>query len=147
VIDTFELFHVDQPPPPPREKLSPDRRRTERQAEVIAERRHPLSLTPGAPDGLGLHPDASTDRDGPGPRCGNCRFRDVLRYHNRTYAKCTFVPGSMSADAYARNGPPRVSHGAGSDVRAWWPACLDFELGDRFVDWPDAARCAPEAAS
>jgi len=62
-------------------------------------------------------------------------------------AKCTFVPGSMSADAYARHGPPRVSHGAGSDVRAWWPACLDFELGDRFVDWPDAARCAPEAAS
>jgi hypothetical protein len=51
----------------------------------------------------------------------------------RTYAKCVID----EAKQY-----PRVSHGAGTDVRAWWPACKDHEWGDPLSD--DAARWVPD---
>ncbi|AKJ72240.1 hypothetical protein TPA4_75 [Tsukamurella phage TPA4] len=68
---------------------------------------------------LPLHPDAprSTDRTAPGPRCGTCRFRVPQRYHDKTYPKCQ------------AGGPPymRNTMSEASDVRAWWPACHDYE--------------------
>lgn len=107
--------------------LSADRRRTLRQAEAIADGRHPLT---GGP----LHSLASRARDADAPKsdpftCGSCYFRERLDYHNRTYAKCLAGDGA------------RVSHGAASDVRAWWPACPDYSPGDSIS--PDAARTIP----
>lgn len=116
----------------PVEKLSADRRRTQRQGEALAARWHPLGLALGR--SLLLHPDApaADDREAPGPRCGTCWYREVFSYHRRSYAKCTADDGD------------RVSHGAGTDVRAWWPACRDYSPGEPGLS-PDAARFVPEA--
>lgn len=134
------LFDIDPaqiPPEPP--KLSPDARRTQWQAEILAAGYHPLS-------GGKLHPEAAPadDRTAPGRRCGNCRFREVLGYHQRSYAKCVH-PGDLGADEIDLLGPPRVTHGAASDCRSWWPGCTDHTYGDRVSD--DAARHVPEAAA
>ena len=37
-----------------------------------------------------------------------------------------------------------LSHGVGTDCRAWWPACSRFEPGDQLSD--DAARWTPQHA-
>jgi hypothetical protein len=120
-------------------------RRTRRQAAMLANRRHPLSSPLGY--SLFLHAEAAPadDRDAPGRRCGNCRFRQILGHHDSRYPKCV-APGLMSADAYERLGPPRVSHGEATDVRAWWPGCKDHEWGDPALS-PDSARSVPEAGS
>lgn len=125
--------------PEVREPLSVDRRRTLRQAEAIAAGRHPLT---GGP----LHSLASTARDAASPKddpftCGSCRWRKVVGYHDYRYPKCLF-PGSMSAEQYETQVPPRVSHSASSDVRAWWPACRDYSPGEPKLS-PDAARHIP----
>lgn len=114
-------------PPSADPSLSADRRRTLRQAEAIADGRHPLT---GGP----LHSLASRHRDAAAPKsdpftCGSCYFRASLAYHNRAYPKCLANDGA------------RISHGAGSDVRAWWPACPDYTPGDSIS--PDAARSIP----
>lgn len=115
------LFDVEPtPPPPPAEKLSAERRRTIRQAEALARGRHPLGLALGCT--IRLHDEAAPadDRTAPGRRCGNCKFRELFGYHTRSYAKC--------AVGYTeRRGYPRITHGAGTDVRAWWPACRDHQ--------------------
>lgn len=133
------LFDVDpaQVVPAPA-KLSPDARRLARQAEVLAAGYHPVTM-------LKLHEQAAPpgDRQAPGRRCGTCRFREVLAYHRKTYPKC-LNPGAMGADEVEILGPPYVSHGAGTDVRKWWPACLDHSYGDRALS-DDAARWVPEA--
>jgi len=64
--------------------------------------------------------------------CGNCRFREVFGRAKRGYPKCT----------YGGDTPPRATHSAASDVRAWWPACTDHEWGDNTVS-ADAARWVP----
>jgi len=111
----------DLPDPAPAEPgLSADRRRTIRQRADITAGRHPLT-----------HGRLSTDPDA---RCGNCRFREVLKWHDRAYPKCT-RPNSQDDYLY-------VTHGAASDVRAWWPGCTDHEYGDRRLS-PDAARSGP----
>lgn len=107
--------------------LSADRRRTLRQAERIADGVHPLT---GGP----LHELASRHRDAEAPKddpftCGSCYFRESLRYHLKTYAKCVQGDGK------------RVSHGASTDVRAWWPACPNYSPSDRLSG--DAARYIP----
>lgn len=53
--------------------------------------------------------------DAPGPRCGTCAHREIQSYHNKTYPKCVFGEGI------------RVTGCESSDVRAWWPACRDYE--------------------
>lgn len=118
----------------PDTKLSADRLRTIRQATALADGRHPLGLALGRT--LRLHSDAPPvdDRHAPGPRCGSCWHRQVLGHHNRSYGKCMADDGG------------RVSHGAGTDVRAWWPACRDYSPGDTSVS-PDAARFIPEAVT
>jgi hypothetical protein len=59
--------------------------------------------------------------------CGDCAHRVVIGYHNRSWPKCDLA---------------EITHGAGSDCRAWWPACDRFEPGDRIS--PDAARWTPK---
>lgn len=85
--------------------------RGQRRRELVERRirvgTHPLGY-------ISLHPDAPRTRDGKGPRCGTCRFREIERYHNRTYPKCQFGDGI------------RVSNCESSDIRAWWPACRDY---------------------
>lgn len=142
--EDIPLFGGYEPPPAPEPEppLSADRRRTLRQAQQIAAGLHPLT-------GQRLHLLASRHRDATAPKsdpftCGSCYFREVWRYHGRSYAKCVFS-GSRGADEVEKFGYPRVSHGAATDVRAWWPACPDYSPGDSLS--PDAARSIPGAAS
>lgn len=102
----------------PGETLSADRRRTLRQARDLTAGRHPLT-------GGRLHPDAAPadDRRAEGARCGTCRFRAVIGYHNRSYGKCLWP----NPDAAKLHDLPRVTHGAATDCRGWWPACTDWQ--------------------
>jgi hypothetical protein len=110
------LFDGYEPAAEPAEKLSPDRRRTARQRARVAAGIHPLT-------GRKARPDLGT--------CGDCSRRVLVHWHNRTYPKCA------EGD---------VTHGAGTDVRAWWPACERHVLADPkpLLDSPDAARWVPE---
>lgn len=111
----FDLPDVKHAPPP-EDDLSPNQKRTRRQYAALLAGQHPLSLVLTRP--LRLHDDAAPadDRRAEGLRCGDCRFR-VLRNHGvRSYPKCT-IGG-------------RESYGGGTDCRAWWPACRDFEAAD-----------------
>lgn len=69
---------------------------------------HPLGY-------VSLHPHAARERDGEGLRCGTCQFRELQEHHNRTYPKCLYGNGK------------RVSGCESSDIRAWWPACRDYQ--------------------
>lgn len=126
--EDIPLFGGYEPPQePPTEPLSADRRRTQRQAGLIAIGIHPLTKQQ-------IHPLASRHRDADSPKsdpftCGSCYFRQVLDYHNRAYPKC------VKAQHF-------VTHGASTDVRAWWPACRDYSPGDSALS-PDAARSIP----
>ncbi len=122
----------------PQEKLSADRRRTLRQSESLAAGRHPLT-------GGRLHPQAAPadDRQAEGRRCGNCRFRSLIHTNgNRQWPKCLF--GAEHPTDTVRGRRPRVTSGAGSDVRRWWPGCADHVYGDPGLS-SDAARWVPEA--
>jgi hypothetical protein len=135
------LFDIDPaqiPPEPP--KLTADQRRVQRQAETLAAGYHPVTK-------LKLHEEAAPagDRKAEGRRCGNCRFRMVLGYRNKSFAKC-LNPGGMGADEIDVIGPPYVTHGAATDVRRWWPACDEHSYGDRALS-DDAARYVPQAVS
>lgn len=120
-----DLAPVAVPEVEPVEKLSADRRRTLRQRADIERGRHPLT-------GSRLAADADA-------RCGNCRFRTVVAWHNRSYPKCFFEPAGWDVE---RMGWPRVTHSAASDVRAWWPGCTDHEWGEPKLS-PDAMRGRP----
>ena len=76
--------------------LSPDRRRTLRQRRDVEAGVHPLMKSATRPD-LGT--------------CGGCVHRVLVGRGNGTYPKCDLST---------------MSHGASSDVRAWWPACGRF---------------------
>lgn len=141
MTDTLPLFDLGSAAPGPRiPGLSADRRRTQRQAAHLACGLHPLTAALGYP--IRLHPDAAPadDRAAPGRRCGNCWYRHVLDHHDRTYPKCVYT--RQDARDFARQ-PERITHGAGTDVRAWWPACRDHTYGDPALS-PDAARYVPE---
>lgn len=120
--------------------LSADRRRTLRQQESIDAGRHPLTKGP-------LHPFAApalTRPTAPVGRpftCGSCRFRQLIGHHGRTYPKCTrdLTYGGHDAATASVSDVRNVSHSAGTDVRAWWPACVGYEAGDQGMS-PDAAR-------
>jgi hypothetical protein len=109
------LFDGYEPDPPPHKDpdLSAGQRLTQRQQTDIRAGRHPLTRGP-------LHPQADPDAmkdDGPNRphTCGTCTFRELLAYHNRNYPKCT---------GYGRT---YITHGATTDVRAWWPACPTYQ--------------------
>lgn len=80
------------------EKLSADRRRTQRQRDDVARGVHPLMG--GA---LATDPEA---------KCGNCVHRQVFGHHDRSFPKCDLTS---------------MSHCAASDCRAWWPGCTRHE--------------------
>lgn len=123
---TLPLFDAGVPvPPPEREKTSPEVRRRERQAACLANGLHPLTAALGWP--VRLHADAAPADDRAarrGLRCGGCRFREVIRYHSRSYPKCLH---GWDGDGYVFDRAPRVSNGAGTDIRGWWPACGSYE--------------------
>jgi hypothetical protein len=117
---TDGLFEMTPTPPPARERLSADRARTERQRLLISRGHHPLAYLGAArhPDTVGVAYER-TDPRGRDLTCGSCRFRELFSTGNRTVPKCT---ASVSG-AYL----PRVQHSVSSDVRAWWPACRDYQ--------------------
>lgn len=106
------LFDLDVPPAPPVERESVGVRRTKRQAALLAAGKHPLSSILSRP--LRLHPEAAPadDRRAQGRRCGNCAH---LVKNGWGYQKCDIGDGI------------RASHSEASDVRQWWPACVDHQ--------------------
>lgn len=136
----FDGFEPQPLKPSADPNLSADRRRTLRQAEQIRAGIHPL--TGGPIHLLGDIYARSDDGRSLPYRCGSCVFRKVEKWHDSSYPKCWF-PGSRGADEVTTKGYPRVSHGAASDVRAWWPACRDYSPGDTNLS-PDAARSIPD---
>lgn len=115
----FDLpYGFTEPAPTPELTRGQKRRRTVERR--IAAGIHPLSY--GGLH-LPLHPDAATFTPGTarecitdGLRCGNCRYRVTERHHNKTYPKC-----------HIGDGHPRSTGCESSDVRAWWPACRDYQ--------------------
>lgn len=106
----FELGEGDhRPPVEPQPKLSTDRRRTLRQKQALVAGKHPTSLYFGRT--VRLHPDAAPaeDRKAEGLRCGGCA---LLSKNGWGYLKCSNVG---------------ESHGPATDMRAWWPACVNHE--------------------
>ncbi|GAA0374818.1 hypothetical protein GCM10009530_26680 [Microbispora corallina] len=115
MADDLALFDVDQPAlPPPAPAESEGVKRSRRQAAMLAAGLHPLSAVLSSP--LRLHAEAgpADDRTADGRRCGNCQFRKLLGHHNRRYPKCIYGDG-------------RISHGEATDVRKWWPGCMNHE--------------------
>jgi len=91
-------------------KGSAGQRLTERQASDVRQGRHPLT-------GGKLHEQADTgakvgDSKALPFRCGSCIHRILLRHHDTTYPKCE---------------RSEMTHGGATDVRAWWPACPQWE--------------------
>ena len=101
--------------------LSAGRRLTLRQTATLAAGWHPL--------GPRLHAEAAphNDRDAPGRRCGNCQHRELFSHHSRTYPKCWYGWDGKHVTA-------RLSHGAASDCRAWWPGCVDHLYAEHPTD-------------
>jgi hypothetical protein len=108
------------PPPAAADPVSAGRKLLARQGKQLTDGWHPLS-------GGRLHPDAAPadDRAAPGLRCGSCRYRELIYGGQNAYPKCT-VGAKRTADGHPLSGP-RITHGAATDVRAWWPACRDYE--------------------
>lgn len=110
--------------PEPAEKLSRTAQQHRKGARRIGAGVHPL----GHP--IYLHPDAPRDLDyqeskrstAAGPRCGTCRFRELLGHHNRAYPKC-MLPTVIGG----RTVFPRNTGCEASDIAAWWPACTSWE--------------------
>jgi hypothetical protein len=145
-------YVVEQPELEPATKVSPDRRRTIRQAAAIARGGHPLAL---AFTTIRMHPDADrsasrTDRlvRSIPLRCGSCRFRQLFDSgeHSGTFWKCMYRNDNPTDSRPDVDPFPRVSFSGATDVRAWWPACTDYTAGDQLVS-DDAARWFPDFAS
>lgn len=136
-IPLFEGYDDPRPSADSNGDLSAGQRVTLRQAADITAGRHPL--TRGR-----LHPLASRHRDAASPKddpftCGSCYFRQIIRYHNRSYPKCVYDPRRDSDDTLDRYA--RVAHSQQTDVRAWWPACPDYSPSSDIST--DAARWIP----
>lgn len=141
------LFPEPDPPTPlhaeqhasatDRGRLSADRKRSLRQLEAIRRGGHPLGLVfigriSRHPDTIGL----TYDRDQPRGRpltCGTCRWRSQAGLH--TWPKCWWWDDTSKPGV-------RVTASACTDVRAWWPACRQYDAGDPGLS-EDAWRAAP----
>lgn len=108
------LFDMQSEIPPAPRDAKPEARRRARQLARIRTGYHPLG------GDLKLHDQAPRDvtpyegRD-QAYRCGTCRFRELMGGHARDFPKCTAGDGI------------RITHGPATDVKAWWPACRDYE--------------------
>lgn len=110
------MFDVEPAPEQPKRKPAQVMRK--RQDQCLKHRAHPL--TAALRRTIPLHPNAAPadDRAAAGLRCGTCAHRKFpWREVSKSYPKCSF------------GGPkwPRATAGPGTDVRAWWPACADYE--------------------
>lgn len=101
--------------PPAPEELTRGERRKRLVEKRIRSGIHPLGY-------VALHPDASKNREGPGPRCGGCVYRELFQWRDRTYPKCMLPSQRGDKTVYPRN-----TGCESSDIRAWWPACRDYE--------------------
>lgn len=129
-------------PSPDDAEITAGERMRRRQAARIARGYHPLPF-----GHLRLHPDAprvlskeAAAEAGDYPSCGTCRFREVTGGHARDFPKCLFGREErpvtdeerarypyLLGDAKVRITTPRMSHSEATDVRAWWPACIDWQ--------------------
>jgi hypothetical protein len=115
----FDAEPLREPAPVPAPPATDGQRRIARQRGVIAVGMHPLSLGP-APY-LRVHPDAEREIGGAGPRCGTCRFRGTHNGGQRDWPKCLWP----EPENWRKR--PRVTNGPGTDCRASWPACTDYQ--------------------
>lgn len=114
---TEPLF--DAPAPQPRSKAKPLQVMRTRQSQCMRHGAHPLTAALGRT--IPLHADAAPqdDRDADGLRCGGCLHRTPVRADTaKSFPKC-------AVDARTR-----MTHGPGTDVRAWWPACESYQPKD-----------------
>lgn len=109
----FDLPDGAQLPPP--EPLSRGERRKRLVEGRIARGEHPLGR-------IRVHVDAARKRGAEGLTCGDCRFRVLLEHHNKTYPKCHLPMVIGERTTY-----PRDTNCESSDIRAWWPACIDYQ--------------------
>jgi hypothetical protein len=120
---------------PAAEPTTAGQRMRDRQAARITRGLHPLSYGGAV---IPLHPDASRDLDDrtSGPRCGSCAHRAPVGGHARAYPKCMLgyaehpiPPEQQKPGGPTRrvSWPPRATGSEASDVRTWWPACVDHQ--------------------
>jgi hypothetical protein len=105
LFEGFEPLPLLEHPELDSDRLSAGRRFTARVLFDVHRGIHPLMRTQ-------LHPEASRDASSTDPRhlpftCGTCTNRDV-----GGYPKCLIGP---------------QSHSVTTDVRAWWPACPQYQ--------------------
>lgn len=116
------------------EKLTAGEKLRRRQAARIDSGLHPLSMN-GAIirllDGPRPLDKGQASHAGPYKSCGDCVFRQQASGGNRAFPKCAFgahtVARTWGGQSHVTTEYPRASHSEASDVRAWWPACVDFE--------------------
>ncbi|KAB7761789.1 hypothetical protein [Mycolicibacterium mucogenicum] len=101
--------------PPAPEVLTRGERRTRLVATRIARGEHPLGR-------IQLHADAARERGAGGLICGTCRFRELMGGNQRSYPKCR-----LPVQVGDRVTFPRDTGCESSDIRAWWPACTDYQ--------------------
>jgi hypothetical protein len=99
---------------------------TPSEPKLSADRRR--TLRQKADVARGVHPLMRTRTFPDVGACGDCAHRQPGSAHR--WPKCDLVA---------------VTHGPGTDCRAWWPACGRYEPGDHISD--DAARWTPEHAT
>lgn len=150
-VDQLGLFdepeHAASAPP---ESLTAGERMRRGQATKIRNGLHPLSGDGKGRAMIRLLPGAlrdPDDRTSPGPRCGTCTYREPVHGGARSYPKCligTVVTRSPAGDppgsgeGVRTTYGPRVTHGEQTDVRAWWPACVDYQPASTEEETPDA---------
>jgi hypothetical protein len=129
------LFDLDPvpgaPDPDPDEDLSAGQRLRRRQAARIVAGQHPLAYG-GRWLPLHEHAERVLENDGGRDepyRCGTCVHRVVLGHHNRAYGKC-----ARGGDLDRPSTWPMASHSEASDVRAWWPACMQWRTRPEGAD-------------
>lgn len=102
--------------PPPAEKLTAGQRRERLVQARIARGEHPLGR-------IRIHAEAAPGREGDGLRCSGCRFRVTVRGPSgRGWPKCRLPLVIGGRETF-----PRDTSSETSDIRAWWPACVDYE--------------------
>lgn len=101
--------------PPQPEVLTRGERRARLVATRIARGEHPLGR-------IRLHADAARERGGDGLTCGGCQFRVLVGGNQRSYPKC-----HLPVQIGERTTYPRDTGCESSDIRVWWPACIDFQ--------------------
>lgn len=131
--DDGGLFPGPTPLPAVVDDRTDGQRQRDRQLAAIRAGMHPLSLVPGVGP-IALHPDARRDGDRDDrsvPRCGGCQHRRTINGGcARSFPKCLAgaVPHIRTIDGrrHSWETHPRRTNGGGSDIPAWFPACVDY---------------------